>query len=183
MAWWTYVEAILGGGAVLWGIVFGLSGHLGDRLLEQMKAQHSKDLADIQNAFSIGATSHMAAVLFDKHIGFCEEYKDAMSRVLPALIEGGVEQAPPDVTELSKIRQKWALWLTDDIEGKLDQFEKRMLRIPEAPVLDAYGAEVPKQKWAETVIADLRRVLLTKELTDLRSDLIARSSGKLSPRH
>ena len=60
MAWWTYVEAILGGGAVLWGIVFGLSGHLGDRLLEQMKAQHSKDLADIQNAFSIGATSHMA---------------------------------------------------------------------------------------------------------------------------
>jgi hypothetical protein len=51
-------------------MVPGLSRYLGDRLLEGAKPQHAIDLAEAQNAFSMGATSHMAAVAFDKHIGF-----------------------------------------------------------------------------------------------------------------
>ena len=81
----------------LWGL---FAKYLSDRLLEQVRAQHSKNLAEfahqnsvllgeMQNAFSLGATSHMAAVAFDKHIEFCEEYVAAVSNVLQSWNENG----------------------------------------------------------------------------------------------
>ena len=42
-------------------------------------------LLEAQNAFSIGATSHMAIVAFDKHVTFCEEYLGEMYQTLSTL--------------------------------------------------------------------------------------------------
>lgn len=168
--WTVVITAItaIGGPAVVLKIV-------GDRLLERQKAHYSAEMAERQNAFSMGANSHMATVVFDKYVGFCEEYVAAMSTALPTLIQAGATQTS---SAFVGIRQKWALWLTDDIEGKLDRFEQLIPKIPsEAPVLDARGEHVSSiESRVKSVISDLRKVLATEELTTLRGYLVARSS-------
>jgi hypothetical protein len=157
---------------------------LGDRWLEKVKAQYSKELAEIenklsillsdrQNSFLLGANSHMAMLLFDKHIGFCEEYVDAMSKALYVLIQHGKRDQPLDVRELFKIRQKWALWLTDEIEVDLDQFEHNVTRIfTDAPVLDEKGEHGSKEFSVRSLTAHLRKILAIEELTKLRNELV-----------
>ena len=179
---WTVLETIVGSAVGGSAAVLGLSKYLGDRWLEGVKARHSRELAEMQNAFSMGANSHMAAVTFDKHIGFCEEYVDAVSKALPPLIQEGAREEPLDLADFFRIRQKWALWLTDDIESKLDQFERLIPKIAsEAPVLDTYGAHVSIEASIKSVIAELRKVLVTEELTALRSELVVRSSRQSPP--
>jgi hypothetical protein len=177
MALWTILQNILGaaGGTAL---VLLLAKYLGDRSLQRLTQRHSKEQAEMQNAFSMGATSHMATVAFDKYVGFCEEYVEAMSNVLYSVIQAGATEKSLDATDLSRIRKKWALWLTDDIERKLDEFEHRITRIgSEAPVFDLYGAHVSIESSIKSVIGDLRKVLATEELTALRSELVIRSLG------
>src|SRR5580704_2666234 len=151
---WTVIVTVItaiGGPAVVLKVV-------GDRLLERQKAQYGIEMAERQNAFSMGANSHMATVVFDKYVGFCEEYVVAMSNTLPTLIQAGTTQTPGDFVG---IRQKWALWLTDDIESKLDRFEQLIPRIPSiAPVLDPHGEhESSIEMRVKSVISELRKVL------------------------
>jgi hypothetical protein len=163
----------LGGAVGAWAAVSFLSKHLGDRLIEKLKAQYGRELAEMQNAFSIGATSHMAETAFDKHIEFCEEYVKALSNALSAIIQpGGIF----DITELLTIRQKWVLWLTDEMESNLDQFEQRVSKIgSEAFVFDEYGEDESIQATIESIIGVLRKLLAIEELTTLRGNLVARS--------
>jgi hypothetical protein len=186
MNWWTVIAtfiAAIGGPAVVLKVV-------GDRLLEKQKAHYGKEMAEIahersillaerQNAFSMGANSHMATVVFDKHIGFCEEYVQAVFNALYALIQEGTKEKPLDAEEFFKIRQKWALWLSREIETKLDRFEHDITKIgADAQVLDANGAPVSNEVGIRTIIADLRKVLGTEELTLLRNELVLRSLNK-----
>ncbi|HEY4903495.1 MAG TPA: hypothetical protein VIH89_08495 [Candidatus Sulfotelmatobacter sp.] len=183
MTFWTVLETIVGQGVVAWAMVFGLSKYLGDRLLEGVKAQHSKELAEfshqrsvllaeMQNVFSMGANSHMAMVVFDKHIGFCEEYVQAVSNALYALMQEGMKDKPLDAKEFFRIRQKWVLWLGLEIEARLDQFERG---VADAQGVDANGAPVSNEIHVRTLIADLREVLGAEKLTTLRNDLLVRS--------
>ena len=174
MSWWTALQNVLGSASGT-ALALWFAKYLGDRSLQKEAQRHSNEQAEIQNTFSMGATSHMATVVFDKYVGFCEEYVAAMSNTLPTLIGGRTTQTP---SEFVGIRQKWALWLTDEVESKLDGFERRIPRIPsEAPILDAYGGHVSSiEDSVKSVISDLRKVLATEELTTLRAELVARSS-------
>jgi hypothetical protein len=186
MNWWTVIAtcvAAIGGPAVVFKV-------FGDRLLERQKAQYSKQMAEVahqrslllletQNAFSMGATSHMATVAFDKHIGFCEEYVEAASKVLYTLIQEETKGKPLDPREFFGIRQKWALWLTPEIETKLDRFEHGITKIGvEAPGYEPGGVLGLSESTIKTVIADLREVLGTEGLTALRNELVVRSLKK-----
>jgi hypothetical protein len=186
MSWWTIIATCvtaIGGPAVVLKI-------LGDRLLERQKAHYSKEMAELahersvllaetQNAFSMGTTSHMATVAFDKHIGFCEEYIEAMSNALNTLIQEGMKEKALGTSDFFRIRQKWALWLTPEMETKLDQFEQEITKIGgDAQVFDIAGAPLSNERSVRRVIADFREVLGTKGLTDLRKDLLVRSSRK-----
>lgn len=186
MTFWTVLETIIGQAAVAWAMVFGLSKYLGDRLLEGLKAQHSKELAEfahqrsvllaeMQNVFSMGANSHMATVVFDKHIGFCEEYIQAVSNALYALMQEGSNDKPLDSKEFFRIRQKWVLWLSHDIEFRLDRFERG---VADAQGVDANGAPVPNEVHVSTLIADLREVLGAEDFATLRNELVVRSIRK-----
>jgi hypothetical protein len=177
MEWWRIVENIVGsaiGGSV---VVLGLSKYLGERWLEGLKARYGKELAEIQNTFSMGATSHMATVAFDRHIGFCEEYVEVISRRLYALIEEGPAYRPMNAGDFSRIRQKWALWLTQDIETELDRFEDHIGRIgADGLFLSADGSPESSERNIKPVIAYLRNILAIEELTALRRELVVRSS-------
>jgi hypothetical protein len=174
MDWPTVVVSLIGS-AIVGPASVGLSKFLGDRSIERQKAQQNREL-------SVGATSHMATVAFDKHIGFCEEYVEEMYKALHTLIQDGRTEEPLDARRFSRIRQKWALWLTHEIENKLDQFELQITQIVggAAQDVDANGP-VSNERSLTRNIAYLREVLRTEELTALRNELVIRSSRK--PRH
>jgi hypothetical protein len=177
--WPTVVGSFIGS-AIAGPAAVALFKFLSDRSIERQKAQQSKELLETQNAFSIGATSHMATVAFDKHIGFCEEYVEEMSKALHTLIQDGRTEEPLDAARFSRIRQKWALWLTREIENELDQFERKISQIigGAAQDLDANGAPVSNESIITKQIGSLREVLRTEELTALRNQLVVRSSKK-----
>ena len=121
----------------------------------------------------------MATVAFDKHIGFCEAYIKEISKALYALIQHGGKQEPLDASRFFKIRQKWALWLTQEMENELDHFERRIVLIGGvAQVFGADGAPASNESSIRTIVSYLRKVLRTEELTALRDELVIRSSGK-----
>jgi outer membrane PBP1 activator LpoA protein len=79
--WATVVVSLVGSGlvgpafAVLWK-------HLSAKSIARQNVQQTTDL-------SVGVTSHMATVAFDKHIEFCEKYVKEMYKALDALIQDG----------------------------------------------------------------------------------------------
>lgn len=133
-----------------------------------------------KSVFSIGISSHMADVFFDKHIEFCEAYLKAASAALYALTEEGEDDPLLDTRVFSGIRREWALWLTPEIEIKLDRYERDLPRLGgEAQVYEAQGPpSTSNENSINRLIADLRELLGTKELTDLRSEWVTRSSKK-----
>jgi len=176
MDWPAAIVSLVG--STIPAAAVGISTFLITRSIERYKAQQGKELLQTQNAFSVGATSHMATVAFDKHIGFCEEYVEEMYKALHALIQDGRTEEPLDRRRFSRIRQKWALWLTHEMENELDRFERKITQIVGGPAqdVDANGAPMSNERSIARNIADLRRVLRIEELTALRNELVIRSS-------
>src|SRR6266849_252248 len=103
--------------AALFGALFLLS-------RDSIAFDRSVRLEEAKNRFTVGATSHMANVAFDKHVQFCEEYVAEVSDTLTFLFRRGPHK---DVLEkanaLADIRTKWTLWVTPEIEAELVKFE------------------------------------------------------------
>jgi hypothetical protein len=166
---WQTILISLSGSAISGSLAAGIM----NWLIEGRKVKGSRELQETQNAFSVGATSHMATVAFDKHIGFCEEYVQELTKVLYPLSQDGRTGKPLDARKLSRIRRRWALWLTRDIDNELGRFERAIPQIGgPAPVVDANGAYESNVGSINTVIAYLRGVLRTEELTELRNELV-----------
>jgi hypothetical protein len=84
----------------------------------------------LQNSFSIGATSHMAIVAFDRHVAFSEDYVSAMFDILKILFrEGPCQKALDGASTLLAIRKKYSLWITAEVETQLEQFEAALRKM------------------------------------------------------
>jgi len=183
------------------GALFGALFQLGRDSIQHDRAIQ---LEERKNRFTVGATSHMADVAFDKHVLFCEEYSKEVYVTLAFLFRKGPHQ---DVLEranaLADIRTKWAVWLTPELEEKLISFEGALHRIGanawllgelradedrSEPIKEAYGTFAAVMGWetfrgetvtrglaAEKVVEGLRKVLGTAELSRLRSELVKRA--------
>jgi len=63
----------------------------------------------------------------NKHVEFCEEYmQEVHSTVLTLYRKGPTDLALNHAGELHKLRQKYAAWLTDEINEKLFPFEQAL---------------------------------------------------------
>ena len=97
-----------------------------------------------KNRFTIGATSHMANVAFDKHVLFCEEYVAEVSKALDTLVRRGPHrEVLPHANNLYDIRRKWVVWVTPQIEAKLEQFEAALRTIGAQAILFALPVGSP----------------------------------------
>jgi hypothetical protein len=188
--------------AALFGALFLLA-------RDSIAYERSLHLEETKNRFTVGATSHMANLAFDKHVEFCEAYTDEVNVTLAFLFRRGPHQ---DVLQranaLAEVRTKWSLWLTSDMEERLLKFEGGLRTIgANAHLLEGLNAEGEErteavqnaystfaavlgwENWhgqpvssdlaAERVIIGLRDVLGISELTRLRSELIRRATGSL----
>ena len=110
--------------------VIALLGILYRLFLDEIQYQKQLAMQKDQQSFEIGTTSHMADILFDKHVNFCEEYISHFQNVLAVLFrEGPSEIALTLASELVQIRLKHATWLTEEIDLKLESFEKTLRKI------------------------------------------------------
>lgn len=188
------------------------------------EAAHQRALvADYrQHRFLLGATSHMANVAFDKHVAFVEAYIAETQLAIQTLWRDGPDKsALPHAGNLYGLRQKFAPWLTDDIDDQLEHFEstfreigasahyvrtmtdsenwaeqskKIYKRFAEVMGWDEWeGENLTKERTTTLLLAKLRAILGTEELTVLRMALIeaavaesraaANNSSKLTPLH
>lgn len=83
-----------------------------------------------QEAFGLGATSHMAIVAFDKHVEFCEKYMSEVHGTVTILFRvGPMKETLPHVRRFVELRREYAAWLPREIESGLEPFENALNRI------------------------------------------------------
>jgi Xaa-Pro aminopeptidase len=154
-----------------------------------------------QHSFALGATSHMAAVAFDKHVEFSERYLTETNETFTTLLRSSpAEEALEHAAKLNDLRRTYALWLTPTIDAALEKFEAALRRIGAnahfvnvaidhdgrpakidemfatlAEVMNTPewdGKPVPADCGSRAVLHRLREILGTEELTRLRESLI-----------
>ncbi|MGY6240101.1 hypothetical protein ACW910_21700 (plasmid) [Burkholderia ambifaria] len=101
----------------------------------------------ISRAFDT-AGSHMAIVAFDRYVQFCEEYTTQFREAIAGIIQTGPhENAITYSGELLRLRTRWALWVTDDVNTRLERFEKVLRQMGSDAHLSSpeLAASVPNQ--------------------------------------
>jgi hypothetical protein len=96
------------------------------------QAAHERvlELQEKQQLFDLGVASHMANVVFDKHVQFSEQYISKMQQGLTELFSKG----PPGdslkfSSNLADIRLSFRAWITEEIETKVMPFEDALRQI------------------------------------------------------
>jgi len=111
-------------------LVGSLVAALVQTLRDQAAHERQLILQASEHQFAIGASSHMADVAFDKHVIFCEEYVQEVFATLGTLFrEGPTENVLPHASTLFQIRNKHAVWLTNDLDSDLQKFEGALRKI------------------------------------------------------
>ncbi len=130
-------------------LVGSLVGALFQLIREQAAYERKLLLQESQNRFSLGASSHMANVAFDKHVQFSEEYaKEAYKALLTLFQKGPTKEVLQHTVALYTIQQKYAVWLTADLEKELGTFESALKSIGAnaSYVYDAPGGQDRQEK-------------------------------------
>lgn len=111
-------------------LVGSLLGALFQLIRDQTAHDREMAVLEAQNRFSLGASSHMANVAFDKHVQFSEEYVAEVHKALRTLFrEGPTPQVLEHTRALYLLQQKYAVWLTSKIEADLELFESALRRL------------------------------------------------------
>ncbi len=158
----------------------------------KIKAQSKEHL------FKLSVTSHMAEIAFDKHIAFCEEYLLAFYEITSYMFgDGPSKNAKEWAKTLNSIRRKHGVWLTKEINEKLEEYESALHKIgikaelyeSNVPVsedaferlydefTDVLGIEtneaVPfENKW-KAIIDHIQSILKVNEFIALREEIVA----------
>lgn len=99
-------------------------------LRDQVAHDRALTMFAAEKLFTIGASSHMANIAFDKHVQFSEEYAKEVHETLMTLSrEGPTENALRHATNLYILRQKHAVWLTVKLEADLELFESALRKL------------------------------------------------------
>lgn len=173
-------------------------------------AAHSRELIiqSAQNRFSLGASSHMANVAFNKHVAFVEEYATEAFETLDTLFKNGpTAEVIRHTGRLYTLHQKYAVWLTPALEKELEPFEQALRdigamagyvysgangsdrqeklnemyqRFAEVMGLETWaGKDVTDEVAVTALIRRLRSILGTEELTEMRAVIVAKTIADL----
>lgn len=111
-------------------LVGSLIGALLQILRDQAAHERALSILAAENRFSLGASSHMANVAFDKHVQFSEEYVQEVHKALVTLFKKGpTAEVLQHTKALYMLQQKHAVWLTAKLEKDLELFESALRRL------------------------------------------------------
>lgn len=159
------------------------------------------ELLNRQQDNSLAIASHMAAVIFDRQVNFCEEYFEKAHTILQELFTTGpTKEAIQYAGDLYKIRTSFSPWISQEIEAGLLPFEKALREMGASAVIADMNLSQPghglfvKQMYEKfisisgiseqlevdspeeavsSVIKHLRKVLGIIDLTNLRNQAIS----------
>ncbi|WP_085905837.1 hypothetical protein [Kiloniella majae] len=167
------------------------------RRLDQLQLQKNDQI------FSIGATSHMANTIFDKHVEFREKYLILVNKIEHDIWRHGpTEHILEKANALSRLRLEFTPWISTSITSKLKPFEKEIrelganaglaknLRRNEkdrdiyqevtAKVHDSFKGMVSENEDENPFVLirkNIREILQVDQLADIRSELIKKASA------
>jgi hypothetical protein len=125
-------------------------------------------MQDREHNFMLAATSHMSEVVFDKHVQFSEDYLMQVRKLIGALWfssasgkSGGIE-----IVKLAEIRVRYQLWLSNDMEHDLRNFENELLKLSNRII------SVNMKETQESNLEDIKKAELTKDSIKNFSELI-----------
>jgi hypothetical protein len=111
-------------------VIGALSGMIVQIFRDQAAHERNILMQQKQQDYSLAVTSHMANVIFDKHVEFCEAYINALTNALFRLWASGPSRIALDVAnDLKKVRQDRPTWIPKEIETKLIKFENGIAQI------------------------------------------------------
>ncbi len=147
--------------------VGALFGALFNLLRDNLEHERRLFLQQRQEVLSVGLSSHMANVAFDKHVQFCEEYVEEVNKAADLLWrEGPTKEALKVASNLFEIRRKYTVWVTKDIVEKLEALERALRTI--AAKSERLNSLAVGEKRSEVVgeIHDLTGAILGMAMND-----------------
>lgn len=94
------------------------------------EAERTNLARQVEHAFTVGSASHWANVTFDKHVKFCEDYAAELGNALKTLLlHAATGKALAHAAALAQLRHRQALWLTSEIDARLEQVEVALRKI------------------------------------------------------
>jgi hypothetical protein len=107
--------------------ILGLLGVIYQLMRDEAAFERSLKIQSQQQIFGLGASSHMANKVFDKHVEFCEKYLAEVNNIAIKLFrEGPTKEAVNLANGLYTLKLEYAAWLTDEISVSLFPFEQAL---------------------------------------------------------
>ena len=92
--------------------------------------EKQKYLQTDQQVFSLGASSYMSTVAFDKHVLFCETYMSEVHETIGVLFsEGPTEKTMGCAQKLFALKREYAAWIPKPVSLELEPFENAINEI------------------------------------------------------
>jgi hypothetical protein len=97
---------------------------------DQVAHERARELQHRQQDFIMATTSHMANVVFDRQVSFCEQYAASLHDALLDLAANGPsKEAETYRLRLREIRNKHSPWVSEQLTQKLLPFEQALIKI------------------------------------------------------
>jgi len=118
--------------------------------------QRKQELQSEQQLFNLGATSHMANTVFDKHVEFCEIYLSEIEAMLDTCFRRGPhEDVLKHTSELINVRRKYTAWIPEDVDLKLDSYEMVARKMGASASTASLLAEIDPQGQRSAFVTDM----------------------------
>lgn len=136
--------------------------------LDERAHIHAIELQTKQQDFMLGTASHMADIVYDKHVAFCEEYIQRLQDGLQELMRDGTTKNTKYIGgDLVRIRIKHSAWLTVKIEESLKPFEMALINIgAKEHLLENLSVGEKRTKIIDNIYKSLGLILNHEEPTD-----------------
>lgn len=151
--------------AAIFALIRDNAAHEREILLKQLQAQIDGRPQRDEQQFQVGVTSHMANVVFDKHVVFCEEYMAKVRETVETLLRmHATLESVGHANELYAIRLKHAAWVTTAMSARLSGIEDAVRKIGAMANFVETTREAPqyaeqRAKAIEFVYAEFQRIL------------------------
>lgn len=158
------------------------------------------ELLSRQQDNSLAVASHMATVVFDRQVNFCEAYfEKTHTTLLELFTTGPTKDALEHAKELSRIRTRYSPWISPQIDAGLLPFERALREMGASARVVAMNLPQPQhamfvqkmydafikisdiskplegdspEEATSSIITHLRKVLGISKLTNLRDQAI-----------
>ncbi|MFN8383864.1 MAG: hypothetical protein U0V02_18140 [Anaerolineales bacterium] len=113
---------------------------------DQVAHEKTLELQKRQHEFDLAIASHMANVVFDKQVEFCEKYSKKLHAIVKQMFQDGPsEKTMGYANELTEVRVEYSSWISKELTEKIKPFEAALREIAALNFLEKNYANDPNR--------------------------------------